>query len=148
MRSIRVRRCTRNDTHSKAAGATTGRGFITIESGSLRLRKFSTKPPRWQNRDMDEAFFWTSLEFRICGEFAGMPERRYRIVTSVRWLCADPIHSTVRRLASRGQRWICNGPEQAEWDFVLILPGPVPSREEIDCGRCTLRQERYPLDGV
>ncbi len=26
---------------------------------------------------MDEKSFWVSLEFRLCGEFAGLPERRY-----------------------------------------------------------------------
>jgi hypothetical protein len=31
-----------------------------------------------------------------------------------------------------GKAWICNGPQQAEWDFALVLPRPFGAAEEID----------------
>jgi hypothetical protein len=80
---------------------------------------------------MDEAHFWGSLEFRLCREFAGMPERR------LRYLWCDgfiPIDYILDGPAPRitGKIWICNGPLQAEWDFSLLLPRAYRSREEID----------------
>lgn len=80
---------------------------------------------------MDEAYFWGSLEFRLCREFAGLVERRYQYF----W-CDGFIHqeyildSPSPRII--GRCWICNGSAQAVWDFALLLPGPVRAREEID----------------
>jgi hypothetical protein len=31
-----------------------------------------------------------------------------------------------------GRAWICRGPRQAEWEFILLLPSPVGSWDEID----------------
>jgi hypothetical protein len=80
---------------------------------------------------MSEADFWVSLEFRLCREFAGLPEGRYRnfwcdgCIPS-QYLLDDP------RPRITGKAWICVGPRQAEWDFALLLPRPLRSREEID----------------
>ena len=80
---------------------------------------------------MDERSFWVSLEFRLCHEFAGLPERRYQYFwcdgfIPGQYLLADP------RPRITGKAWICNGPAQDEWDFALLLPKPFGSREEID----------------
>jgi len=80
---------------------------------------------------MDEAYFWGSLEFRLCREFAGLPERRYRYFWCDGFIPQDYIlDGSSPRIT--GRCWICNGLAQTEWDFVLLLPGPVASREEID----------------
>ena len=80
---------------------------------------------------MGEADYWGSLEYRLCREFAGMPERRLQYLwcdgfIPDQYLLDDP-HPRIT-----GKAWICNGPQQAEWDFDLLLPRPVGSREEID----------------
>ncbi len=80
---------------------------------------------------MDQKSFWSRLEFRLCLEFAGMPERRYQ------YFWCDGIYPQDYILDGsppqiKGRCWICNGPHQTEWDFALILPSPVGSREEID----------------
>jgi hypothetical protein len=79
---------------------------------------------------VDEAYFWGALEYRICREFAGMPERHMQYMwcdglVPVNFLLDDPTPRII------GQAWICNGPKQAAWEFTLFLPGPVGSRAEI-----------------
>lgn len=80
---------------------------------------------------MDEAYFWGSLEFRLCRELAGQRERRYRGFWCDGFIPRDYILDGPSPRIT-GRCWICNGPAQAEWDFALLLPGPVGSREEID----------------
>jgi mRNA-degrading endonuclease RelE of RelBE toxin-antitoxin system len=80
---------------------------------------------------MDEKYFWGSLEFRLCHEFAGLPERRYQYFwcdgfIPTNYLLDDP------RPRITGKVWICNGPAQKEWDFALLLPRPFEAHEEID----------------
>lgn len=81
---------------------------------------------------MTETDFWLSLEFRLCGEFMGMPTKQLR-----RYWC-DGIYPTQYLLdgpAPRitGRLWLCEGQRrQEEWDFTLLLPHPVASREEIN----------------
>jgi hypothetical protein len=80
---------------------------------------------------MDEADYWASLEYRVCREFAGMPERR------LQYLWCDGFIPSEYRLDDpqpriTGRAWICNGPKQAEWEFALLLPRPFRSRQEID----------------
>ncbi|MGC3972675.1 MAG: hypothetical protein QM775_36620 [Pirellulales bacterium] len=80
---------------------------------------------------MNEALFWVGLEFRLCGEFAGLPERRYQYF----W-CDGFIPENYRlddpQPRISGHAWICNGPEQQKWEFALLLPRSFASREEID----------------
>lgn len=82
---------------------------------------------------MDESQFWPHLEGRICGEFAGMPEKRLRYFWCDGFL---PETYDLEGVSPRitGRCWICNGSLQAEWDFALLLPHAVSSREEIDWG--------------
>jgi hypothetical protein len=80
---------------------------------------------------MSEGDFWVALEFRICHEFAGQPERRHQYlwcdgVTPIQYMLAGPSPRIM------GRCWICNGPRQDEWEFALVLPRPYVSREEID----------------
>jgi hypothetical protein len=80
---------------------------------------------------MDEAYFWLALEYRICGEFAGMPHKELRriwcdgIIPSL-FLLDDPTPRIT------GQAWLCFGRQQQEWEFTLLLPTPASSREQID----------------
>jgi hypothetical protein len=80
---------------------------------------------------MGEADFWVDLEYRICDEFVGLPQRRYQYF----W-CDGFIPSKYQLDGPSpqitGRCWICNGPAQAEWDFTLLLPRPFASREEIE----------------
>jgi hypothetical protein len=80
---------------------------------------------------MDETEFWGRLEFRLCREFAGLPEGRYRNFWCDGFI---PQKYVLDGPSPRitGRCWICDGPDQAEWDFALLLAGPVGSREEIN----------------
>jgi len=80
---------------------------------------------------MGEAEFWGSLEFRLCREFAGLSARRDQYLwcdgfIPTQYLLDDPRPRII------GKAWICNGQRQAEWDFTLLLPRALGSREEID----------------
>ncbi len=66
---------------------------------------------------MSEAEFWVTLEYRLCDELAGMPER------GLPYLWCDgfiPDRYLLDENPPRvtGKVWICNGRRQAEWDFV------------------------------
>jgi len=80
---------------------------------------------------VDESYFWEALEFRISREFAGMPGRYERDL----WCDGlSPSRYVLDDSAPRiiGVAWICNGPQEAEWEFTLFLPAAVGSRDEID----------------
>jgi hypothetical protein len=75
--------------------------------------------------------FWVHLEFRLCHEFSGLSERRYRYF----WCDGiDPEQYVLNGPSPRviGTACICNGQQQALWEFALLLPRPSPSRELID----------------
>jgi hypothetical protein len=80
---------------------------------------------------MTEDYFWEALEFRLCDEFAGLRQRDKR-----KFWC-DGIHPVGYMLDGRSPRiigrcWICQGQDQSEWKFVLLLPRRFASRDEID----------------
>lgn len=80
---------------------------------------------------MDEPKFWASLEYRLCREFEGLPYRGHK------FLWCDGLEPRVYILSGptpriTGKAWIGSGSQLAEWEFALLLPGPVGSREEID----------------
>jgi hypothetical protein len=80
---------------------------------------------------VDEGHYWVSLEYRVCREFAGMPENQ------LRYLWCDgfiPEQYVLDDLTPRitGRVWICNGPKQDEWEFTLFLSHPARSRAEIE----------------
>ena len=80
---------------------------------------------------MDESEFWVQLEYRVCQEIAGLTRPDFR-----RFWCDGFIPSRYLLDGPQpritGKAWICNGPAQDEWDFVLVLPNAFGSREEID----------------
>ena len=80
---------------------------------------------------MDEKDFWESLEFRVCREFAGLPVRRYQYFWCDGFLSSEYVLDGPSPRIT-GKCWICNGPQQANWDFALLLPRAFASREEID----------------
>jgi len=80
---------------------------------------------------MDEARYWLSLEFRVSDELAQMSQNHLRYLwcdgfTPQQYLLTGPEPHI------KGLAWICNGPRQDEWEFVLFLPHPVGSQGEID----------------
>lgn len=83
-------------------------------------------------RPMSEAEYWVHLEFRLCREFAGLSERRYRHF----WcdgLLPEQYILTGPSPRVCGKAWICNGPEQfVVWEFTLLLRQSPSSPECID----------------
>jgi hypothetical protein len=80
---------------------------------------------------MNEDEYWLALEFRVCREFAGMPENHLRF----HW--CDGFSPQQYQLEGpfaciTGRAWICDGPKQEEWDFTLLLKPPASSQSEID----------------
>jgi hypothetical protein len=81
---------------------------------------------------VDESKYWLCLEFRICLEFKGMPEKR------LRRLWCDGFIPEAYLLDSEspcitGRAWIANGRSgQEQWKFTLFLRHPVGSRAEIE----------------
>jgi hypothetical protein len=79
---------------------------------------------------MSEADFWVSLDFRLCREFAGLPDRRFQYL----WCDGLIPHEYLLDNSQpriTGTAWICNGPAQDEWAFALLLPRRFGSREEV-----------------
>jgi hypothetical protein len=79
---------------------------------------------------MDERSFWVGLMFRISGEFAELPDRRYQYF----WCDGfDPSQYLLDDQQPRiiGKAWICNGRAQDYWDFALLLPMPLASTAQI-----------------
>jgi hypothetical protein len=80
---------------------------------------------------MTERDFWDSLEYRLCQEFAGLPERRHQSFWCDGFLPQEYfLDDCPPRIT--GKVWICDGPKQKLWQFVLILRTTVTQREEID----------------
>ncbi len=80
---------------------------------------------------MDENDFWLSLEFRLCREFQGLCEGRYRNFWCDGFIPSDYMldHPSPR---ITGRCWIGNGQWQNEWEFALLLPATFVSRATID----------------
>jgi hypothetical protein len=80
---------------------------------------------------MDESDFWDHLEYRVCHEIEGIREpslRRYWCdgFIPVRYQLDEPFPHI------SGRVWMGVGPRcQEEWEFDLLLAGPVESRENI-----------------
>lgn len=70
--------------------------------------------------DADEAAFWGQLEYRVCAEVEGLPDRALR-----RYWC-DGFEPREYRLADAppqilGRVWL----DEEEWTFVLVLPDAI-----------------------
>jgi hypothetical protein len=81
---------------------------------------------------MTESEYWLRLEFRLCLEFAGLREKRFRYLgcdgfIPQQYLLDEPPPCII------GNAWICIGQESHElWMFTLFLDDLVHSRSEID----------------
>jgi hypothetical protein len=82
---------------------------------------------------VDEADYWVSLEYRVCREFAGMPESHLRRLWCDGFI---PEQYFLDDLTPRitGRAWIGDGPRQTEWEFTHFLPHRVSSRDGIEWG--------------
>jgi len=80
---------------------------------------------------MTEHEFWIRLEYRVCGEFAGMADRHLR-----HYWCdgfsPQQYHLDAPEPRIVGQAWIGSAPQADEWEFVLFLNRPYNSRADID----------------
>ena len=80
---------------------------------------------------MVEAEFWSSLEYRLSREFIRLRERRYQYFWCDGFIPSEYLlDGPSPRII--GRCWICNWDAQASWEFALLLPGPVASREAVD----------------
>jgi hypothetical protein len=81
---------------------------------------------------MTEADYWTSLEYRVSREFAGMGDLDLREYwcdgfTPEQYYLTDPDPRIT------GRAWVCFGQHpQQRWEFTLFLGQPFESREGID----------------
>jgi hypothetical protein len=83
------------------------------------------------SQPMSEGEYLGRLEFRLCTEFAGLPERRHR------YLWCDGIDPTAYLLDEPTPRiigiaWIGSSPNVDRWEFTLLLPPSMRSRDQID----------------
>jgi hypothetical protein len=83
---------------------------------------------------MTEPDFWPHLEFRLCREFAGLPDNHLRFLwcdgfIPEQYLLDDPSPRIT------GLAWICRGANQEQWSFTLLLNRPYGSRSESDWRR-------------
>jgi hypothetical protein len=79
---------------------------------------------------VDEADFWVALEYRLCREFAGMPQNALRYLWCDGFIPEQYLPDDAPPRIT-GRVWICNGPTQHEWEFTLFLDHPVGSVAEI-----------------
>ena len=80
---------------------------------------------------MDESEFWVRLEYRVCQEIDGLRQPGLR-----RFWCDGfiPVRYDFDEPSPRivGIVWIGIGRrEQQAWEFVLLLRGPIESRENV-----------------
>ncbi|MCE9634306.1 MAG: hypothetical protein K8T90_01260 [Planctomycetes bacterium] len=80
---------------------------------------------------MDEGDFWGRLEYRLCREFAGSPQRWLRRLWCDGFI-ADETVANGATASVTGRCWICREAAQESWSFTLHLPTPVASRADID----------------
>jgi hypothetical protein len=79
---------------------------------------------------MEEQDFWVRLEFRICAEFAGFPDKQLR----ANWcdgLVAEDYDLSAAEPCIRGRAW-CGPSGQEPWRFTLILDPRTGTPAEID----------------
>lgn len=82
---------------------------------------------------MDEADFWSRLEYRITREFGGFEDRQLRFC----WcdgLVAEEYELHGSQPCVRGRAW-CGPSGQERWAFTLLLDRGVDARDMIDWSR-------------
>ena len=88
--------------------------------------------PAW-SEPVNESEFWSHLEFRLCREFAGLPDRGEREL----WcdgLIPEDYCLQGERPHIKGRAWVggARSRSQALWEFILRLPRPAASIEDVD----------------
>lgn len=78
-----------------------------------------------------EKSYWANLEYRVTRELAEMSEPALQSLWCDGFI---PINYVLEDFRPRieGKTWICTGPQQAKWDFTLILPVSYSSFPAID----------------
>ena len=102
--------------------------FLTATSPMAIRRLRSCMEDR---QAMDESDFWAHLEYRVCHEIEGLKQPSLR-----RYWCdgfiPDQYEINEPSPHISGYVWMGVGPRhQEEWEFDLLLPGPVESRVNI-----------------
>jgi hypothetical protein len=81
--------------------------------------------------EMDQKEFQTALEWRLCREFSGMSDRRFRYLWCDGVMLGAYVADDLKpRIV--GGAWICDGDKQEEWRLELLLSRKVGSEAEID----------------
>jgi hypothetical protein len=102
------------------------RRYIEMEPGVASPDGEESKHPR-----MDERGFWTVLMFRVCHEFSGMAERKFRRLWCDGFL-PEVYELDLEPPCIRGTAWIGESPKQGPWTFRLILNRRYRSVDEIE----------------
>jgi hypothetical protein len=80
---------------------------------------------------MDEADYWTRLEYRVCDELAGMDDKALRGLWCDGFV-AEQFLLDVEPARVVGYAWMGTAPRKQErWTFVLFLPHLARSREDL-----------------
>lgn len=83
---------------------------------------------------MTEPEFWTHLEYRVCREFYGLRDSKYRGLGCDGFI-AETFEVEAGCACIRGRAWIQRGHDQEAWPFTLQIGRGITSRDEIDWAR-------------
>ena len=79
---------------------------------------------------MNEEAFWPCLEYRVTRELSGMADDSLSSLWCDGFI-PDSYHFGNVAARIEGRAWICRGRSQEEWEFALVLPRAVRTRDEI-----------------
>jgi hypothetical protein len=78
-----------------------------------------------------EKDFWSRLEFRVCGEIAGLAGDDFR-----HWWCDGFIPERKGLVGDRpaiiGRVWMCHGKDQFPWHFALLIKDVSGNSDGVD----------------
>lgn len=102
-----------------------------LNGGDLFNRRIVKTASSSESTPLVELDFWVNLEYRLCGEFAGMKTQRLRRYWCDGFIPNDYLLDDAKPRIE-GRAWICDGDRQEEWEFSLVLNGRVATRDKID----------------
>ena len=80
---------------------------------------------------MTEKEFWNRLEFRVCGEIAGLAGDDFRA-----WWCDGFIPERIGLVGDQasiiGRVWMCHGKDQFPWHFAILLENAIDNFDDVD----------------
>jgi len=101
---------------------------MAVSSTPLLVRLLHVR--RLREGSVTEADYWAQLERRVCRELAGMEENALRFLWCDGFIPEEyAFNDAIARIT--GRAWICNGPQQEQWEFTLIFDRAVGAREDI-----------------